>query len=114
LEEPTTPDDSGPPTGQGILPQDGVLQQQQPADEEVARTVEPPTEDETTQPTQEPLPCPEGQVLDEETDLCICPEGQILDEETGLCVLEEQEAVEEPLAEEPTGPQPDDEEQASE
>jgi hypothetical protein len=66
--------------GQGVLPEDGVLQQP-PADDGTApRTVEPPVEDEATQPP-EPL-----------TD---CPEGQILDEETGLCVLEEPEPAEE-------------------
>lgn len=91
LEQPPTPPPSGPAAplqdggvlqqppvtrGQGVLPEDGALQQQQqqPADEEAARTVEPPTEDETTQPTQEPLPCPEGQVLDEETGLCVLEE----------------------------------------
>ncbi|MGH9954937.1 MAG: hypothetical protein ACREAS_01125 [Nitrososphaera sp.] len=68
------------------MPQDGVLQQQQPADEEVARIVEHPTEDETIQPTQEPLPCPEGQVLDEDS---------------GLCVLAEEPEVQEPQESQP-------------
>ena len=39
-----------------------------------------------------------------------CPEGQILDEETGLCVLEETEAVEEPEPAEETEEQSTEEE----
>jgi hypothetical protein len=70
--------------GQGVLPQDGVLQQE-PTNEGTGaapRTVEPPAaEDEAAQSPPEPL-----------TD---CPEGQILDEETGLCVLEEPGVAEE-------------------
>jgi hypothetical protein len=82
-EQPPAPPQPTPRTpGQSVLPGEGVLQQP-PADDGTApRTVEPPTADEATQPPPEPL-----------TD---CPEGQILDEETGLCVLEETEAVEEP------------------
>lgn len=70
--------------GQGVLPQDGVLQQQEPTDEGTGaapRTVEPPVEDEATPPPLETLPD--------------CPEGQVLDEDTGLYVLEEPEAAEE-------------------
>jgi hypothetical protein len=52
-------------------------------------------EDGSGQPPNQPL-CPEGQVLDEETDVCVpieCPEGQVLDEDTNLCfrVSQEQE-----------------------
>lgn len=61
-----------------------------------------PPVDEVTQPptlTEDGPPvCPEGQVLVEESGLCVledCPEGQILDEEAGLCVLEEPEVAEE-------------------
>jgi hypothetical protein len=73
------------------LPQDGILQQE-PTDEGTgaSRTVEPPTENEATQPLTEPVPT--------------CPEGQVLDEETNLCVLEEQEATEEPTTEEDQPP----------
>jgi hypothetical protein len=71
---------------------------------EIAPEAEQPPATEETQPTaveEEPLPpCPEGQVLDEETGLCVmedCPEGQVLDEETNLCVpIESQQATEEP------------------
>jgi hypothetical protein len=67
------------------MPENGVLQQP-PADDGTApRKVEPPVQDEATQPP-EPL-----------TD---CPEGQVLDEETNLCVLEEQEEADDPTAEE--------------
>jgi hypothetical protein len=70
LEQPPTEGVAPPLTrGQGVLPKEGVLEQ-------------PPAEDETTQPLTEPLPP--------------CPEGQILDEESGLCVLEEPEVTEEP------------------
>jgi hypothetical protein len=64
--------------GQGVLPQGSALQQQQqqPTDEEAARTVEPPAEEEATLPPPEPLPCPEGQVLDEETGLCVPEEPE--------------------------------------
>ncbi|MPZ07267.1 MAG: hypothetical protein GEU26_12775 [Nitrososphaeraceae archaeon] len=79
LEQPPSEGVAPPVTrGQGVLPQDGVLQQE-PTDEGTGatpRTVEPPTEDETTQPTQEPLPCPEGQILDEESGLCVLEEEQ--------------------------------------
>lgn len=129
LEQPPTPPQSLPPTvgenilqqdlgileeapsqgvpplkqGEGVLPELGFLEQQ-PADQGVA---EPPAT-EATQPAavEEELgpSCPEGQVLDEESGLCVledCPEGQVLDEESGLCVLEEPEAIEEP-EEQPT------------
>jgi hypothetical protein len=42
--------------------------------------------------------CPEGQELNEDTNLCVptdCPEGQVLDEEAGICVPEEPEVAEE-------------------
>ena len=55
---------------------------------ESPQTVEPrPAEDEATRPLKEPL--------------SPCPVGQVLDEETSLCVLEGQEASEEPTTEEP-------------
>ena len=77
LQQPPTQGVAPPLTrGQGVLPQDGVLQQT-PSDE----GTEPPVEDEATQPPSELL----------EDD---CPEGQILDEETGLCVLVEENGSE--------------------
>jgi hypothetical protein len=80
-----TPSQGLPPLkqGQGVLPQDGVLEQA-PADQgaaEAPRTVEPPAKEGAAQSPPESL-----------TD---CPEGQILDEETGLCVLEEPGVAEE-------------------
>lgn len=112
LEQPPTPPPTGPVAplqdgvleqlpsegvipplkqGKGVLPRDGVLEQQ-PADQGAA---EPPAT-EGSQPAiveEEPVPP--------------CPEGQVLDEESGLCVLEETEAAEEPepaeeLEEQPT------------
>jgi hypothetical protein len=66
------------------LPQDGVLEE--------------PQTGETQTPT-----------VEEEEPVPPCPEGQVLDEETGLCVLEEPEtAVEE---EEPEQPEPEESEQ---
>lgn len=97
LQQPPGEGVAPPPTrGQGVLPEDGVLQQP-PADEGTGaapRTVEPPTSDEATQPPPETLPG--------------CPEGQVLDEESGLCVQEE------PEAEEPEQAQSDEEEQSAE
>lgn len=113
LEQPPTPPPSGPAAplqdggvlqqppsqgvvppltrGQGVLPENGVLQQP-PADDGTApRTVEPPAEDEATQP----------QDVEEEP---LCPEGQVLDEESRLCVLEEPEEQE---SEEPEQTEPE-------
>jgi hypothetical protein len=126
LEQPPTP----PPFDPTAPLQGGVLEQQEPpmpptfAPGFLERQQEQPTSDqgaaepsatERTQPAtdeEEPLPpCPEGQVLDEETGLCVmedCPEGQELNEETGICVLEEPQ---QPVQEES---QSDNEEQTSE
>ena len=84
-------------------------------------TALPPTTEETQPTTTEeksvPQDCSVGQVIDEETGLCVpieCPEGRILDEESGLCVLEEPQAAEQ-SEEEPQGDeQPEDENQGSE
>jgi hypothetical protein len=88
-QQPPSQEGAAPLTrGQGVLPEEGVLQQE-PTDGgtgSTPRTVEPPSEDEATQPLTEPVPP--------------CPEGQVLNEETNLCVLEEQEATEEPTTEE--------------
>ena len=73
------------PTTDVLLQQDGGVLQQPPADQGAAE--QPATEG--TQPaTVEEGPVPP------------CLEGQVLDEESGLCVLEEPEAAEEPPAEE--------------
>jgi hypothetical protein len=95
LEQLPTPPSSGPigPLQGGVLEQleqgegfsPGFLQRQQeqppPADQGAAEL--PPPTSEGTQPApveEEPVPP--------------CPEGQVLDEETGLCILEEPEAAE--------------------
>lgn len=124
----TTP----PTTGEGVLPQDGVLEQpptpppsgpaaplqdggvlQQPPSEGVAP---PLTRGQGVLPQdgvlQQP-PADEGteaaprtveppSTADEATP---CPEGQVLDEEAGLCVLEEPEVVDVPEQSEPEEPE---------
>jgi hypothetical protein len=80
LQEPTTP-----PSDPAAPMQDGVLQKQPPSDQGAA---EPPATEGTQPATMEEEPLPS------------CPEDQVLDEETGLCVVEEIEAAEEPPAEE--------------
>ena len=101
LEQPPTP----PPTGPAAPLQGGVLERQQlqpPAEQGVAELPPPATEE--TQPA----------TAEEEQSVPVCQEGQVLDEESGICMLEEQPAAaEEPQAEEPTEPQSDDEEQSS-
>jgi hypothetical protein len=131
LEDPLTPSPSGPAPPikggvleqleQGSLPELGFSerQQQPPADQGVA---EQPPATEGAQPAtveEEPVsPCPEGQILNEETGLCVledCPEGQVLDEESNLCVLEEPEAAEEPEQAESSAPeQPESEDSGTE
>lgn len=72
VEQPPTPPQPTPRTqGQSVLPGEGVLQQ--------------PPVDEETQPQdveKEPL-CLEGQVLDEETGLCVLEEPEVAEEEPG-------------------------------
>jgi len=100
LEQPPTPPPSGPaaplqdggilqqpPTqgvlppvtrGQGVLPEDG----------------EPQTSDEGTIQSQQPaIPNQPPTVEEDEEPVPPCPEGQVLDEETRLCLLEEPEAA---------------------
>ena len=73
LEQPPTQGVAPPLTrGQSVLPQDGVLQQQEPADQGEAELQAP----EETEPANA-----------EEVPELVCPEGQVIDEETGLCVL---------------------------
>ena len=117
LEQPPTPPPSGPAAplqggvleqppsqgvappltrGQGVLPEDGALQQL-PTDEGTAAEESPTTEE--TVPV-----CQEGLEFNEDLGFCVpedCPEGQVLDEESGLCVLEEPETAEEEPQEQP-------------
>jgi hypothetical protein len=103
-----TPSQGLPPLkqGQGVLPQDGVLEQA-PADQGAAEL--PPTTTEETQPAtveEEPSApvCQGGLEFNENLGFCVpedCPEGQVLDEESGICVLEEPEAAEDPAQSEP-------------
>ena len=110
---PLTPDDIVPPKGGGVFntPQTGGVFKALPPTDEGAPGA-PPPEDEDTQPpalTEEVPPvCPEGQVLIEESGLCVleepevaedepaplCQEGLVRDEESNLCVLEEPEVAE--------------------
>jgi hypothetical protein len=99
LQQPPTQGVAPPVTrGQGVSPQDGALQQ--PPADQGATELPPPATEETQPATEQSVPvCQEGLEFNEDLGFCVpenCPEGQILDEETGLCVLEEQEAVEEP------------------
>ena len=54
---------------------------------------------------EQPVPvCQEGLEFNENLGFCVpedCPEGQVLDEESGICVLEEPEAAEDPAQSEP-------------
>jgi hypothetical protein len=130
-----------PPTGPFVPPQGGVLQQtpgeggglqpptrgQEGVLPPAGVSKQPPAEQGTTEPPategaqpaiveEEPAPvCPEGQVFNEESGLCVpeeCPEGQVLDEDAGLCVVEEPEAEEEP--EQQSQPEEQDQQQSSE
>jgi hypothetical protein len=113
LEQPPGEGVAPPVTrGQGVLPQDGVLQQPPPADE--GATELPPPATEETQPAtveeEQSVPvCQEGLEFNEDLGFCVpteCPEGQVLDEEAGLCVLEEPEvAQEEPEQSQPEQPE---------
>jgi hypothetical protein len=98
-----TPSQGLPPLkqGQGVLPQDGVLEQE-PADQEA---VEPPTTEGTQPPTieQEPVPCPEGQVLDEESGICVLEEPETAEEEPAQSDPEEEQPSEESGSEEDNG-----------
>ncbi|MPZ07270.1 MAG: hypothetical protein GEU26_12790 [Nitrososphaeraceae archaeon] len=117
-----TPSQGLPPLkqGQGVLPQDGVLEQA-PADQGAAEL--PPTITEETQPAiveEEPSApvCQGGLEFNEDLGFCVpedCPEGQVLDEESGICVLEEPEtAEEEPAQSDPEEEQPPEESDGSE
>jgi hypothetical protein len=125
-----TPETPVPKSGLGNLLPEGVFEG--PASlEELPQGAPPTAEDGSEQPPNQPL-CPEGQVLDDETGVCVpieCPEGQVLDEETGLCfriaspqdAAQEQEAaedqpqeVEEPEEQQQIEEEPPSEESSSE
>jgi hypothetical protein len=63
---------------------------------------------------KQPVPvCQEGLEFNENLGFCVpedCPEGQVLDEESGICVLEEPEAAEDPAQSEPQEEQSEPEE----
>jgi hypothetical protein len=102
----------------GFMP--GFLQRQQqqpPPTDQGAAELPPPATEETQPATAEedqPVPvCQEGLEFNEDLGFCVpedCPDGQVLDEESGICVLEEPETAEEeePAQSEP-GEQPSDE-----
>lgn len=76
LEQPPTQGVAPPLTqGQGVLPQDGVLEEPQTGEGAIQSQPAIPTQPAIVD--DEPVPT--------------CPGGQVLDEETGLCVLEESE-----------------------
>jgi hypothetical protein len=64
-----------------LIPEENIVERVQPTDQGAA---EPPATEETQPAAGEEDPVP------------ACPEGQVLNEESGLCVLEEPEAIEEP------------------
>jgi hypothetical protein len=104
LEQLEQGEGAAPPFVPGFLER----QQQPPTDQEAAELPPPATVE------GEPVPpCPEGQVFNEGSGLCVpedCPEGQVLDEESGICVLEEPEtAGEEPAQSDPEEEQPSEE-----
>jgi hypothetical protein len=114
LEQPPSQGVAPPLTqDQGVLPEDGVLQL--PPAEQDAAELPPPTAKET-QPAaveeEQSVPvCQERLEFNEDLGFCVpteCPEGQLLDDETGICVLEEPETAEEP-EEQPQGEQPQEE-----
>jgi hypothetical protein len=63
---------------------------------------------------KQPVPvCQEGLEFNENLGFCVpedCPESQVLDEESGICVLEEPEAAEDPAQSEPQEEQSEPEE----
>jgi hypothetical protein len=104
--------------GQGI-PEIGFSEQQPPPADQGAAELSPPATEET-QPTTEEVEqpavpvCQDGLEFNDDLGFCVpedCPEGQVLDEETGLCVLKEPEAPQEELEEQQ---QQSEEEQPSE
>jgi hypothetical protein len=101
----------------------GFLRQQDeqpPADQGASELAPPPTTQET-QPAaveeEQSLPvCQEGLEFSEGLGFCVptnCPEGQVLDEETGVCVPEEPEQQSQP-EEQDQQQQPPSEEESSE
>ena len=110
---PLTPDDNVTPKGGGVFntPQTGGVFKALPPTDEGAAGAPPPVDEDTQPPTlteEAPPVCPEGQVLIEESGLCVleepevaedepaplCQEGLVRDEESNLFVLEEPEVAE--------------------
>jgi hypothetical protein len=82
LEQPTISGEEPPITGQQILPQDELVQQQE----------QPPVEDQEEAAPQ----FAEPSIVDDEESQPqvaepVCPQDQVFDEEIGLCILEEPE-----------------------
>lgn len=92
LEQPPTQGVAPPLTqGQGVLPQDGVLEEPQTGEGAIQSQPAIPTQPAIVD--DEPVPT--------------CPEGQVLDEESRLCVVEEPEEQESEEPEEPEETQPE-------
>jgi hypothetical protein len=106
LEEPPTPPPSGPSVvpGEGSLSQDGGVLQQPPTSTSpqigrIAPQIAPPTSaDEGMEPPtiagEEPLPCPEGLELDEESGLCVPIQPEAAEEPEQPEAQEEQQPFE--------------------
>jgi hypothetical protein len=98
-----------------------LRQQEQPpppADEGAAELLAPQATEETQPATEEleqavPV-CQESLEFDEDLGFCVptdCPEGQILDEEADVCVLEEPEVAEQEEPEQQTQREEQDQQQ---
>jgi len=82
LEQPTISGEEPPITGQQILPQDELVQQQE----------QPPVEDqEEAAPQFAEPPIANDEESQPQAAEPVCPQNQIFDEELGLCILKEPE-----------------------
>jgi hypothetical protein len=96
----------------------GFLRQQEqlpPAEQGAAELPPPPATEETqtaTEEVEQPVPvCQESLEFNEDLGFCVpaeCPEGQVLDEQTSVCVLDEQTGA---ADDEPEEPEPNEPEQ---
>jgi hypothetical protein len=108
--------------GEGLQQGFFEQQQQQPSADQGAAELPPTTTEETQPATVEEEPsapvCQGGLEFNEDLGFCVpedCPEGQVLDEDSGICVLEEPEtAEEEPAQSDPEEEQPPEEGDGSE
>ena len=99
LEQLEQSEGAAPPFVPGFLER----QQLQPPADQGATELPPPATTEETQPaTVEEAPsapvCLDGLEFNEDLGFCVpedCPEGQVLDEESGICVLAEPEVTKE-------------------